>query len=390
MKTVWDIHSTSACHGDQPLVAIDVSLNSSTAVDALVDGAKHYGWRLVEPGLVGELMYDRAPAGAIVSWLPDDPRTKRLQGTGCAAVRFGRLEHPDDASMPVVLRDFVRAGHLAAEYLVALGYRDIGLVGHENERTMDLVLAGMRERVQTLGATCHTCRFGEKDGESLPERQHKQIDHFMAWLASMHKPFALTCGHIQASRILLACQRGGIAVPEDLAVLSIGDDQIRCQLAPLPLSAVDTEEAEMCRAAVRLLDAMMRGGSVPARTFIPPRQVVVRRSTEMVYVGHPLVARAVRYIWDHLQEDLSVDDVADAMEIPRYKLERLFRKHYTCGIASELRRKRLERTALLLTTTDLPLREIAERVGFNSPKFLHDSFRNTYGKTPREYRLAKG
>ncbi|MDT8389061.1 MAG: hypothetical protein RRC34_00945 [Lentisphaeria bacterium] len=41
-----------------------------------------------------------------------------------------------------------------------------------------------------------------------------------------------------------------------------------------------------------------------------------------------------------------------------------------------------------MTTPELPLREIAARVGFNASKYLHDSFRDTYHQTPRQYRLA--
>jgi len=99
------------------------------------------------------------------------------------------------------------------------------------------------------------------------------------------------------------------------------------------------------------------------------------------------VARAIRFIWDRLDQEVSVDDVAEAMRLPRYKLERLFREHYDRGVHAELRRVRLERFAELLRTTDLPVRELAPRVGFKSPKFLHDSFCKQYGTTPRRYRL---
>ncbi|MBI1336568.1 MAG: helix-turn-helix domain-containing protein [Phycisphaera sp.] len=52
-----------------------------------------------------------------------------------------------------------------------------------------------------------------------------------------------------------------------------------------------------------------------------------------------------------------------------------------------MRRARLDRFAELLRSTDLPVRELAPRVGFKDPKFLHNAFCKTYGTTTRQYRL---
>ncbi|MBT3296050.1 MAG: hypothetical protein HN919_05185 [Verrucomicrobia bacterium] len=58
--------------------------------------------------------------------------------------------------------------------------------------------------------------------------------------------------------------------------------------------------------------------------MIPPRGVVARRSTDVLAVADPAVARAMRFMWDHLDQNLSVEDVAMQASVSRRKLERIF------------------------------------------------------------------
>lgn len=95
----------------------------------------------------------------------------------------------------------------------------------------------------------------------------------------------------------------------------------------------------------------------------------------------------MRFIWDHIDLDLSVDDVALEVDVPRYKLERSFRKHLNRGVKEELQRIRMERLCELLRSTTLPMADLAPKVGFRSVEYLHNAFRKTYGTTPRAYRL---
>jgi len=44
----------------------------------------------------------------------------------------------------------------------------------------------------------------------------------------------------------------------------------------------------------------------------------------------------------------------------------------------------------MLETTDLPVEQIADRVGFNSPVVLRDHFRRATGLSPQAYRRRFG
>lgn len=53
------------------------------------------------------------------------------------------------------------------------------------------------------------------------------------------------------------------------------------------------------------------------------------------------------------------------------------------------RRTRLERAAVLLTTTQLRIKEIWVAVGYNDGSNFCNDFRRMFSETPREYRLGR-
>ena len=106
----------------------------------------------------------------------------------------------------------------------------------------------------------------------------------------------------------------------------------------------------------------------------------------MLAVADPAVAHALRFMWDRLEQDLSVNDVADEVGVNRQKLERAFRAHLHRGVNAELRRKRLEEFSRLLLATDRPIADLAPLTGFRTMAHLHKTFRQVHGMSPRQFR----
>jgi LacI family transcriptional regulator len=132
---------------------------------------------------------------------------------------------------------------------------------------------------------------------------------------------------------------------------------------------------------------MMDGKAAPkSPTMVRPGGVVTRRSTDVLAVPDTGVARAMRFMWDHLDQNLSVDDIAAEAGMQRRKLERAFRRHLGRGVNAELRRKRLERCCELLRTTRISVTDLAPTVGFRSKDYLHAAFQRTFGTTPQKFR----
>jgi LacI family transcriptional regulator len=376
----------------QPLVAVYFSPHhrSPGLVEILVQQATRRGWRLRDLVLsAGAMPRGQTPVGALVSALPDDPICNNLRDMGCAIVRLGRLPHPQDDIMPAVLQDYESAGRAVAEHFGQRGYRDFAFVAHVHQRAMDHVYKGLQDRAAELGCHCHPHRFESKGPppRNETERHERRAKELTDWLSSLPTPLALFAGtDFMAAQICLLAEDLGLSVPEDIAVMAWGNADSRYEMTPVPITSIGTDGPALVSAAAQLLDDLIHGKTVPSRTFVKPLDIVARRSTDMLAVDDPLVARAIRFIWDHLDRDLSVDDVAEQMQLPRYRLERAFRMHLKRGIAAELRRIRLERFCQLLRTTDLPVATLAPRVGFNSSQYLHNVFRKAIGMSPRQYR----
>jgi LacI family transcriptional regulator len=385
----------------RPLVLIATRRNtgrderlSDQMVQTLLDEADQRGWRLLDLNMTeGSLSGEQAPAGALVTLLPTDEMAQKLMALGCPIVRLARHKHPDDESMPAVLPDYEAAGRMAADYFAERGFRDLALVGHAQMASRHLIEYGLRTRGTELGCAFHEMYFDNLDIANVPgnrpedryEMRTRKLGH---WLNQLPKPLGLlACVDGIAGWVSIMCQRTGIAVPEDVAVLSIGNSTSECRLGPVPLSAIEFSQRDTGKAAVKLLADLINRKSAPAQTFVSPRAVITRRSTDILAVDDPTVARAIRYIWDHLDLRLNVSDVAKAVSTPRYKLERLFRKYLERGVGEELRRARLERFRHLLRTTDQTVDQLAPQVGYRSSKRLHSVFKNAFGQTPRRYRL---
>ena len=153
------------------------------------------------------------------------------------------------------------------------------------------------------------------------------------------------------------------SVPEQVAVLGMGNDPLICDCASVPLSSVDSNRFAQGRIAAELLDRLMNGEAVPAEFVVTPSGgVVARKSTDVLAVPDLDTARALRYLWEHLAEPLSVGKVAKAVGVSRRTLDRAFRTHLGRSVTDELNRKRIERCCELLTGTRQSVVSIARQV----------------------------
>ena len=94
------------------------------------------------------------------------------------------------------------------------------------------------------------------------------------------------------------------------------------------------------------------------------------------------------YIMLHLEEDISIADIAKHTGYSDYYCSKKFKKETGMTPAEYIRLKRLEAAANLLITSNDEIQEIAARFHFGSQSYFTDSFRKTYGVSPRKYRAA--
>lgn len=120
----------------------------------------------------------------------------------------------------------------------------------------------------------------------------------------------------------------------------------------------------------------------------------VRRSAEIFNLyakdqGYHQIQEAKRFVDEHLGEDLSLKRISGELYISTTYFSRLFRAKTGMKFSEYLAQRRIERAKVLLTTTDLPVMEVARQVGYTEANSFARLFKGHTGKTPAQYRKGR-
>ncbi|MEM7172055.1 MAG: GlxA family transcriptional regulator [Pseudomonadota bacterium] len=101
---------------------------------------------------------------------------------------------------------------------------------------------------------------------------------------------------------------------------------------------------------------------------------------------HPALLQIVQAMEDHLEDPLSLDDLANIAGISRRQLERLFRNLLDDTPSGFYLKLRLRRARYLLEQTAMSILDVSLACGFVSPPYFSRAYRGQYGFSPREDR----
>ena len=97
---------------------------------------------------------------------------------------------------------------------------------------------------------------------------------------------------------------------------------------------------------------------------------------------NPMLVATVALMGKHIEEPLSMDELASAAGCSRRHLERLFKQAVGKSPSSFYRGLRLDRGRTLLSTTDLSVMEVALACGFANVATFSRCFRQRFGTQP--------
>lgn len=104
---------------------------------------------------------------------------------------------------------------------------------------------------------------------------------------------------------------------------------------------------------------------------------------------HRRINLLIEYINNHLDETIDLSLLADKCGFSRWHFHRIVGAFLGEPIGAFIVRMRIETAARLLRYTNLPIKEIAYKVGYDMPSSLSKTFRQFYGISPNEYRTNK-
>jgi AraC-like DNA-binding protein len=106
----------------------------------------------------------------------------------------------------------------------------------------------------------------------------------------------------------------------------------------------------------------------------------------------PVITRAKQFIAEHQGEELSLEQVAKAVNTSKFYFCKIFKKATGVNFTDYLSRARTERAKNLLLNPNLRVSEIAFEAGFQSLTHFNRVFKKILGQSPTEYRrqLVRG
>ncbi|MGM5630884.1 AraC family transcriptional regulator [Apibacter raozihei] len=97
----------------------------------------------------------------------------------------------------------------------------------------------------------------------------------------------------------------------------------------------------------------------------------------------------IDYINNHLDEDIDLKKLASISHFSPFHFQRIMKAFLGEPLGSFIIRTRVETAAQLIRYTNLPLKDIAYRIGYNTPSSLSKIFKQYYGISPIDYRKNK-
>ncbi len=124
-------------------------------------------------------------------------------------------------------------------------------------------------------------------------------------------------------------------------------------------------------AAARIMEAIT--------TYILQKEMIRPRKKQFFL-------RLNNYIDAHLDQEISISDLCAEFHVSRTHLYALLSENTTGGIAEYIREKRLANARRLLKNTEIPIVDIAARVGFADYNYFLRVFKQRYGISPKNLR----
>ena len=292
-----------------------------------------------------------------------------------------------------VSHDSKSIGQMAAREFLSLGLSSFAYFG----------LAGMfwsEERGRCFGDAlrlngCAAQTFARRFFESGKRVAEKGFrNRIAAWLKKLPKPCGLFAANdLLAVEALNVCRKVGIAVPDEVAILGVDNDEIACENVAPTLSSVRPNFDEAGYLSAQLLDERLncRGRFTGERQRAFAAAGIVRRqSTRLLPRANAEVTKALEAIRLRACEGLKPRDVFGGFACSRRAAELRFKAITGRSVQEAINLTRLEKVKDLLAREDVKIDSIAGRCGWKSAAQLRVFFRAVEGVSLREWRQSRG
>ena len=288
-----------------------------------------------------------------------------------------------------VVQDHAQTGRLVAEDFLARGFSNFLFYSDLDNWSQEQRGDGFVKVLKEAGRACPWLRWHKaKENKHGRGEWAQRREWLLAQLQRAPKPIAIFVANgTLAVEVQELCDQAGIAVPGEIAIVGIEDYLLSVGGAHRSISGVDTNLEEQGYQGAAVLDRMMRGGRVPPKPVrIAPAHIVTRKSSDILAVRHPGIARALHFIAENFADAISVGSVAKAAGMSMRGLHQAFGEHVDCTPGDKIRSVRLDFAKKLLAATGEKIESVALQSGYANINTFFIAFRKAEGTTPAAFR----
>lgn len=280
-------------------------------------------------------------------------------------------------SIAVILDSDEEIGRIGAEYFLDLGiFASYAFIPDELNRGW----SRLRERgfKETLGKRNRKCEiYGAQKG-SLSD-----------WLKKLPKPVAvMTAYDLLAQKTIETCKQANLAIPKQVAILGVDNDEIICDYSTPSLSSVRIDHEALGFEAARVLDRLMsrQKNTGLRKIFMSADKVIERESTAPTTPSVHLVQKALDYINDHAADGIAVSDVVRHLGVSRRLADRRFGAVTGSSLHRAIEDRRLALVKQKLKDSNLSIAKISRLCGYANVQRLKYVFKARTGMSMSEWR----
>ena len=305
------------------------------------------------------------------------------------------LPELENSTLPVVFTDYPKNEVPKSKrnnFLIRNDDISIGREGarHLRSRGMFRSYAFIPTKTRTRWSTLRERGFRLQLGESgiIPKKFRPDHD-LVKFLADLPKPTAImTATDYRAVQVIEACRAAKLSVPEQIAVVSVDNDELLCNTSRPTISSIHPDHEGLGRIGAEILDRMMSGRKFPKNTptHVKSIGVIERDSTRVVPPAGYIIREALAFIRSDAVKGIGVEDVVRHVGVSRRLLYLRFRQMHGKSIYETIIDTRLAAAKHKLSETNLPLARIAADCGFGSANRLSHAFFERFNAYPSYFR----
>lgn len=278
------------------------------------------------------------------------------------------------------------AGRMGADYFIKKGFKNFAFYGFKDIVWSQERCDGFRDELTRHGMGDKLSEYRNEDFKDL---WYYESAPLVAWLKALPKPVAMmACDDNQGHHITEVCKQYRIKIPEEVSLLGVDNDEAICSLSDPPLSSLDQAVEKGGYEAALLMDKLIADPDVSYEdVMVYPTRVITRQSTDIYATGDKYIAVVLKYIHQHSDKKLNIEEITRLVPLSRRLLEDRFKQATGYPIYTYIMNLRMNKFSQELLETNRPIIEIAAELGFSDYKNIARQFKQIKGCTPSEYRM---